>query len=305
MKRILVTGAYGFIGRYVAKECNSQGYYVIGIGHGKWKDNEYYKWGINEWHECDITIENLKQVISNVYAIIHCAGGSNVRISIENPLLDYEKTVMSTLYVLEYMRKYSISTNLVYVSSAAVYGMSRNLPLKEDEILNPISPYGYHKKIAEELCKMYSSQYRLKVIIGRLFSVYGNGLKKQLLWDACNKIKNKNLKFWGMGNETRDWIHVIDGARYLVYSIKEASQLCSIVNIASGNNLSTEEILDILFKYYGIKQKPIFNGIEDKGNPKDYLADISKISTWSIEQKIPLELGIKNYVEWYKQYEKN
>lgn len=303
MKKILVTGAYGFIGRHVAKECNLQGYYVIGIGHGKWKDNEYYKWGINEWHECDITIESLSVFKSDIYAIIHCAGGSNVRYSIENPLLDYKKTVMSTLYILEYIRNYSINTRLVYVSSAAVYGMANKLPLKEDEILNPISPYGYHKKIAEELCKMYAFQYKLNIIIGRLFSVYGNGLKKQLLWDACNKLKNNDLIFWGSGNETRDWIHVIDAAKYLVQSVERTDKLYNIINIASGVNISISKVLNRLFKYYGIKQKPVFNGIIDKGNPKDYLADISKIKTWNIGEKISLELGIKNYIEWYKQYE--
>lgn len=305
-KNILITGAYGFIGRYVAKECKLQNYYVIGIGHGRWSSYEYKEWGIDEWYECDITIKNLeKYITTDIYAIIHCAGGSTVRFSIENPMLDFEKSVWSSHYILEYIRKYSINTKLVYVSSAAVYGLSNKLPLKENEILNPISPYGYHKKIVEELCKMYANQYGINIIIGRLFSVYGSELKKQLLWDACKKIKDKNMQFFGTGEETRDWIHVIDVAKYLVYAINKADDLCDIVNIASGKNISVKKVLDLLFEYYATKQKPIFNGIVDKGNPKDYLADVSKIKTWHIKQRFSLEQGIKDYVRWYKIYEKD
>ena len=94
-----------------------------------------------------------------------------------------------------YKRQYSYNTKLIYPSSAAVYGFSNNLPLKEYSDLNPISPYGYHKKIVEELCRMYVEQYAVKVVVLRLFSVYGKELKKQLLWDACKKLLEKIIFF--------------------------------------------------------------------------------------------------------------
>ena len=110
------------------------------------------------------------------------------------------------------MRVYNPKAQLIYPSSPAVQGEHTNTPIKEDYVGKPASPYGYHKKIVEDLCQSYSEKYSLKISVVRLFSVYGNGLKKQLLWDAYNKIRysSKEVEFWGTGEETRDFIHIED-----------------------------------------------------------------------------------------------
>lgn len=304
-KVVLVTGAYGFIGRYTAKQYKNAGYTVIGMGHGKWESGEYESWGIDAWYSCDITLNNLVAYAKNVNVIVHCAGSGSVGFSIENPMLDFERTVWTTHFILEYIRKYSKYTKLVYPSSAAVYGLTEQLPINEESTLSPISPYGLHKKMAEELCQMYAKQYGVSVIIMRLFSVYGKGLKKQLLWDACQKIKNGNKVFWGTGEETRDWIHVKEVANLLYMAGEKSNSECSILNVASGKNVSIKKVLDKVFNCFGTGLQPSFGGETNLGNPTHYLADIEKIKSWNWTNEVSLENGIEEYVTWYKEGEKD
>lgn len=304
-KVVLITGAYGFVGRYTAKYYKSMDYTVIGAGHGNWDSTEYTLWGIDLWYECDITLDNLLAYAKNVDIIVHCAGSGSVRFSIENPMLDFERTVWTTHFILEYIRKYAKNIKLIYPSSAAVYGLTKQLPIKEETSLNPISPYGLHKKMAEELCKMYAKQYGLSIIIMRLFSVYGDGLKKQLLWDACKKIEKDNNVFWGTGEETRDWIHVKDVAMLMYIAREKANNRCAIVNVASGQNVKIADVLTSLFSSFSTSLKPVFGLEENLGNPEHYLADIQKIRQWGWENTISLKDGIIEYVKWYKKYGKN
>ena len=299
-KRVLITGAYGFIGRYTAKQYKKMGYMVIGLGHGDWLEDEHTFWGIDFWHSCDITMENLILYAEGIDVIVHCAGSGSVGFSIKNPMLDFERTVSTTQFVLEYIRKYAPKVKLVYPSSAAVYGMVDKLPITTEDDLNPISPYGVHKKIAEELCQLYCKQYNISVAIIRLFSVYGEGLEKQLLWDACKKIEAGNNLFWGTGEETRDWIHVSDVAELLYIASKKANSECIIVNGGSGKNISISKILECLFYFFDSLNKPKFGGEKDIGNPAHYLADIAIITKWGWSPKIDFETGIDQYVQWYK-----
>ena len=154
-----MTGAHGFLGRYVAKIYGQAGFYVIGLGHGRWSASEAREWGVDEWHHADVDMDSLQKYASDASIIIHCAGSGSVGFSLSNPMKDFERTVWTTHYVLEYIRTYSPKTRLLYPSSAAVYGNQEHLPLTTDMMPNPISPYGVHKNIVEELCGMYAKQY--------------------------------------------------------------------------------------------------------------------------------------------------
>lgn len=303
-KTVLVTGAHGFIGRYVARHYFSQKWKVVGIGHGQWSKNEWEEWGLERWHESDVTISSLAALNDTPDVIVHCAGSGSVGFSLEYPVEDFMRTVLTTQAVLEYIRGYSPASKMILPSSAAVYGASVQLPISETSSLNPISPYGVHKKISEEICEMYVAQYGVSVAIIRLFSVYGAGLHKQLLWDACRKLENGNNSFYGTGEETRDWVHVEDIASLLYLAHNRADNSCPIVNGASGVDVSTREVLALLFKYYGMQEAPSFIGNRPNGDPQHYKADISLAERWGWKTKVSLDQGIKNYVDWYKQVEK-
>src|ERR1035441_4537624 len=103
-KTIVVTGAYGFIGRHVARLFAQRGHKVVGIGHGEWPREEWESWGLSGWHQTDITLSTLQQYAGCPSAIVHCAGSGSVYFSVEYPLADFERTVVTTAHVLEYVR---------------------------------------------------------------------------------------------------------------------------------------------------------------------------------------------------------
>ncbi len=302
VKRVLITGAHGFLGRYVAKIYGQANFYVIGLGHGTWSASEEKVWGIDEWHNADVNMDSLQSYASDVDIIIHCAGSGSVGFSLVNPMKDFERTVWTTHYVLEYIRVFSPQTCLLYPSSAAIYGNQETLPLTTNMTPNPISPYGVHKSIVEELCVMYAKQYGVRAAVLRLFSVYGNGLKKQLLWDACSKLSQGINTFWGTGEETRDWVHVSDVAQAFLIAGEKATSECPVVNVGTGHAVQIKDVLDILFEAYGAQERPAFGGEVNVGNPNHYVADAAVITGWGWHPTIDLTQGITEYVRWYREY---
>ena len=241
--KVFVAGAHGFIGRHVARYFARHGHTVAGMGHGNWKPDEWRSWGLSEWRVSDISIEDLARYANTPDVIFHCAGSGSVAFSFSDPLADFHRTVTTTANVLEYVRTKSPTTRVVYPSSASVYGIAEVLPITEDSRCAPISPYGVHKWIAEQLIVSYGRQYQISASIVRLFSVYGCGLKKQLLWDGCRQLASGNHVFMGTGNEMRDWLYVDDAAELLCVAADHASPLCPVANGGTGEGISVRELL--------------------------------------------------------------
>lgn len=297
---LLVTGGYGFLGRNVAKYFAGLGYCVYGIGHGHWDTKEFSPFGFSNWSENDITTENIKNLGKQFDIIIHCGGSGSVAYSITNPYQDFSKTVSGTAAVLEYIRLYNPEAKLIYPSSPAVHGEHCDSPIKEEDAICPASPYGEFKYMAEQLCHTYSNNFSVNVVILRLFSVYGEGLTKQLLWDASNKIVgSKQVVFWGGGYETRDWIHVDDAIR-LIHTVADSELVPgSVVNAGSGKSTTIKAVLDLLAGELGYSGEIEFNRIVRAGDPLYYWADITKALDTGWRPKVELEDGIKRYAKWF------
>ena len=128
---VLIAGGYGFVGRNTAKAFKNAGFDVWSIGRGSWKKGEEAQWGIDRWISSDITFNNLSAINAKPVFIINCAGSSSVGPSFEDPLLDFKKTVGSTIALLEWMRIKAPKTKLIQLSSPAVQGAHAELhPLK-------------------------------------------------------------------------------------------------------------------------------------------------------------------------------
>ena len=298
-KNVLITGASGFIGSHVAREFYSQGWNVVGIGRGE-LDN-WRSYGMSAWHCCDVTLDTLTTYAGKQDVIVHCAGGASVEFSVLRPYQDFIKTVDTMAQVLEFIRSHSPQTKLIYPSSAAVYGQAIELPIRESAPLKPISPYGTYKLMGEQLCQLYASRYKLSIAVIRLFSIYGVGLKKQLLWDACNKLSEGCPDFFGTGEETRDWLHVGDAAHLIELAVASASTECPILNGGSGKGVTNKEILLYLAEKLDIRLAPRFSAAIKEGDPSVYIADISKARSLNWRPDIDWRQGVSEYAEWFRQ----
>jgi UDP-glucose 4-epimerase len=297
---VLITGACGFIGRHVAKHYAEAGSIVTGMGHGTWTRAEWSQWGLSSWRNASVNVENLLNSKAEPDVIVHCAGSGSVAFSISAPYQDFQRTVGSLLEVLEFARLHAPKAKIVYPSSASVYGNAKNLPIDETALLQPVSPYGVHKLIAEDLCRSYAKNFNLSVALVRFFSIYGAGLRKQLLWDACQKSLRGDISFFGTGDETRDWLHVKDAAILIAIAVNHASTDCPVVNGGNGVAVTVKETLEELFICLGRRDKPLFSGSSRSGDPVHYMASIKAAASWGWRPEVAWHDGIKEYASWFK-----
>ena len=295
----LVTGAHGFIGRNVARGLARRGFVVRGIGHGTWKDGEWREWGLQTWTACDVDLEALARHGGEAEVIVHCAGGASVAAAEARPMDDFRRAVDTTLSVLDYVRSRSPGSRVVFLSSAAVYGTTDNGPVGEDAPLAPVSAYAMHKLAAERLCTEYGALFAVRSSIVRFFSVIGTGLRKQLLWDACNKLSRGERTFSGTGKETRDWLAVEDAVDLIVTAAAHATERAPVVNGATGTVTTVNDILTELAESMGVTEGPVFSGEVRRGDPARLEADVSCARSWGWEPRIHWRTAARRYSDWF------
>lgn len=295
-KKILITGVYGFIGFALFKKLKKKNI-VFGIGNKKKELKKNYKNLTNN----KITFQNLTKLKFKPDTIINCAGSSSVTFSNNFPKKDYENNVGTIVELIKFTKTLSTKTKIINISSAAVYGERKN---KNFFNCNPISNYGKNKLQAENLLKLYSTKKLFKCVNLRIFSIYGEGLKKQLLWDACNKILHKNYIFYGSGKEIRSWINIKDALRFIVNSEKITGYNCPAIDISGNNFLTNFKILKILFKFFKVTKNPKFLRINRKGDPFYQIANTNKIKKLGWKEKVSINEGILSYINWFKKVKK-
>lgn len=293
-KNILITGINGFIGLHCYEAFN-QKYNIFGLDvFGIEKKN--FVLG-------ELDYENLLSFNKSFDAIIHLAGSGSVGMAQRNPEIEYAKTVLSSKHLLDFIINKSPESKLIYVSSAAVYGNCKYSVITEDCQLNPISTYGKHKVMVENFIQEYSQKNDLKYDIIRPFSVYGNNLKKQVLWDFCNKIKdnfnNSEILCFGTGEEERDFINVSDLVNCIELLMND-NKYGRIFNVGTGIATSINTIFTTLTSLFNYKGKLVYNMEESKNNPKALVANIDKLSAIGFKPQIGIQEGLENYAKWFK-----
>ena len=302
---VLVTGGYGFLGRAVARRFKRQGWRVLGIGHGRWAPEEAQAHGYDAWLDAGVNLSSLMSLRERIGLIVHCGGNGSVGFSLSNPLEDFSKTVTGTAGLLEFMRLSDSKALLIYPSSAAVYGSKPDRPIVETDALEPISPYGVHKKIVEELLASYSKNYGTRVAVIRFFSIYGPGLTKQLLWEASMKLraaKGAPAVFWGTGEETRDWLSSDDAAE-LIWAVGHLHEPFTILNGGSGRRTTVRDTLTLLNDELSTGSSLVFNDLVREGDPRFYHANIDRARALNWSSAVSLESGIRGFVSWLREYQ--
>jgi UDP-glucose 4-epimerase len=307
MQTVWITGARGFIGRHLAAHVAAAGARVAGLGHGHWPEQDAARCGVRHWLNSGIdpaSLEHLAGRTGTPDVVYHLAGGSSVGPSFENPAEDYERTVHTTLRLLDWLRQRCPAARVVAVSSAAVYGAGHAGPIAETAAGVPFSPYGYHKSMMETLARSYAANFGLDVRIARVFSAYGPGLRKQLLWDLCTRLQRDPgvLRLDGTGAERRDWIYVDDLVRVLSTVAGTAKgERCAVVNVATGAGHTIREVATGLARAWGTDATPEFSGRQRAGDPASLVADVATLSALGFSPEVPLQAGLERYVAWFRE----
>lgn len=300
-----VTGARGFIGRRLVHHLRDEGLTVCGIGHGHLPANLWAEAGLAHWLNSEITAEALSQLAADHGAptlIFHLAGGSAVGPSLNAPFEDFMRTAGTTARLLEWLRTHSPRSKLVVASSAAVYGDTRGTPADESRPSSPVSPYGFHKLMMEQLCHEYSQVFGLETAVLRMFSVYGEGLRKQLLWDCGGKLmaESDSIELGGTGEELRDWIHIDDAVAMMRHVASLAGVSCPIFNGGSGVAVKVRDIVALLSQSLQRPKRVKFSGISRRGDPIVLVANTARITATGISCRVPLNVGMQRYADWFK-----
>jgi UDP-glucose 4-epimerase len=308
LQRILVTGAAGFIGRHLSDWLVMQGATVAGIGNGELSRQARAEMRLSHWIAGGVEHKNLLELGDLTGApdiVYHLAGGSLVGASLAQPRLDFQRTVDSTSILLEWMRLHAPHARLVAVSSAAVYGAGHLGPVKESDVGTPYSPYGFHKFMIEQECRAYAQGFGLQIAVVRLFSVYGAGLRKQVLWDLCNKLVagSGHARLGGYGSEMRDWTDIRDVVRVLERCATLASAEMPVVNAGTGIGTSVREITDFVCAGWPKGASITFDGKPRLGNPECLIADATLFNRLGVEWTVPVDKGVRDYVNWFLRRE--
>jgi dTDP-glucose 4,6-dehydratase/UDP-glucose 4-epimerase len=293
--KILIIGSRGFIGHHL-------------FSYFSEKDNEV--WGtdvvddyINKerYFLIDASNSDYGSVFQSTEfdLCVNCSGAANVPESLKNPLRDYYLNTVNVFKMLESIRKFQPACKFINLSSAAVYGNPKQMPVKEDARPAPLSPYGFHKLQAEQICKEFYDFYDIRTCSLRIFSVYGPGLKKQLFWDLYNKAK-KGVPFslFGTGNESRDFIYILDLVKAIELVAGLSAFNADVINVANGKEIMIKNIASFFFGLFDHEIRYSFSGETREGDPVNWVADISKLISYGYRPSFTIENGLEKYYEW-------
>jgi len=294
--KILIIGSQGFIGSHLVHHFLLKKDRITGCDLVENNSRGY------NYHKISVLSPDFDTLFLNqdFDVCINASGSGNVAYSLDHPISDFEANTILVSKILDTIRKHRPACKYIQISSAAVYGNPESLPIYETALTLPLSPYGYHKWMSEIACIEYNRIFKIPIAVIRPFSVYGPGLKKQLLWDICQKIRHhKTIQLFGTGDETRDFIHIDDLVKGISLIIEKSSFKCDVYNIASGTETSIREIASIFEEHSKGYHKISFSGEVKKGDPSNWNADISKLSKLGYSPSQVLREGVIGYINWF------
>lgn len=295
---ILIIGSKGFIGSHAVN---------------------YFKNKNNTVFECDVVVDynatnyflinpsnaDFHDIFGNTTfdVCINCSGAASVPDSVLNPHRDFELNVTNVFKILDAIRRYQPNCKFINLSSAAIYGNPSSLPIQESSLPNPVSPYGFHKLMAENILKEFNILYSIPTLSLRLFSVYGPQLKKQLFWDIYKKIVagNKNIEFSGTGFESRDFIYIDDVLQVFDLIISTCTFDGRAINIANGTETTINQAIETFIDVYNWQGNVHYSGKNRLGDPTNWKADISIIQSLGYIPSYTIKNGITQYIKWLKE----
>lgn len=304
----LVTGGAGFIGSHLVEGLLKEGFRVRvldNLSTGK-RENLASLFSRIDWRKGDLRNEkDIKQAVKGMDYVFHMAASRAVLRSVEDPFETHEINVTGTLRLLLAARDAGVK-RLVFSSSAAVYGESRKLPCREDDLPRPLSPYGVSKVIGEYYCRIVSSLYGLETVSLRYFNVYGPRQHPESRYSMVIPIfierllQGKRPEVHWDGRQSRDFIYVGDVVRANLLALKKPNISGEVFNIASREEYSVWEALDQIKRNLGVRKVyPIFRP-KRPGDVRRTSADIQKARRMlGFQPQTSFAEGLRKTVEWF------
>lgn len=332
--RIFVTGAAGFIGFHLAMTLLRSGHAVVGydgltpyydvtlkqarLGILKGTDGFTFVEGMLE----DQTALNAAVEFCDPEVIVHLAAQAGVRYSLEHPEVYIGSNLVGTYNILEAARATS-PRHLLLASTSSVYGGNQKLPFVEDDRADfPVSLYAATKKAGEAMSHSYSHLFKVPTTCFRFFTVYGPwGRPDMALFKFVDRIeRGEAIEVYGQGNMRRDFTYIDD----LVHSIEllidcvpvegdparggEVVDSLSpvapwrVVNIAGGQSVGLMEFVDIIESHLGTRAQKNFLPMQ-KGDVPETFADAGLLKALTgYVPATPISTGVRNFVDWYREY---
>ena len=304
--KTLVTGCAGFIGSHLVDKLLEQGYEVRGID------------GFTDYYPREIKEANISRALKNknfklieedtletdkfpeVDYVFHLAAQAGVRASWGKSFEIYTRNnIGATQRLLEFYKDLNIK-KFVYASSSSVYGDVK-LPMKENSLLKPVSPYGVTKLAGENLCYLYWKNHGVPTVSLRYFTVYGPRQRPDMAIHKFVKaiFKGEEITVFGDGTQTRDFTFVDDAVEANI-SAAEGDIVGEVFNIGGGSRISVSDLIKEIEKITG-KTAKIKYIEKQKGDVSDTLADVNKVKKelgW--KPKVEIKEGLKKFVDWWK-----
>lgn len=329
--KILVTGAAGFIGFYLAKKLLQLGHEVIGLDN----INEYYDVSLKlarlnqikaeknfTFHKLDLIQRNNLTALfaeNNFDVVINLAAQAGVRYSLENPHAYVDSNLVGFVNILECCRHYHIK-HLVFASSSSVYGFNTKIPFStHDNVDYPVSLYAATKKANELMAYTYSHLYNLPTTGLRFFTVYGPWGRPDMAYFLFTKaiLAQKPIKVFNYGKMQRDFTYIDDIIEGMVRVINHVPQCTKssqsdtvpmsnapykIYNIGNNQPVELVKFIETIEQCLGMTAEKIFLPIQPGDVPITYADVDDLIRDVDFKPNTSMEVGIEKFVHWYKNY---
>jgi len=315
MNTVLITGSAGFIGFHLAKKLLENGDQIIGLDNF----NDYYDSEIKEDRNKQLEkFENYKlyrgdltdlDLIKKVFAenriekVCNLAAQAGVRYSLTHPHKYIQANIVGFTNLIEETKNAGVKT-FVYASSSSVYGENKKVPFSvEDNVDHPISLYAATKKANELIAHSYHHLFGLKCTGLRFFTVYGPWGRPDMAYFLFTKaiLNNEPIKVFNHGKMKRDFTYIDDIVSGIECSL-EKSYDYEVFNLGNNNTVELEYFIECIENELGRKADKIYLPMQEGDVPATF-ADIEKSKRLlNFEPKTNIEIGIHNFINWYREY---
>ena len=304
-RRAVVTGGAGFIGSHLVEELlrrDARVAVIDDLSSGR-ADNLSAVRDRVDLEQLDLAREDPRPVLAGADAVFHLAGYADIPRSVHEPRRDFEKNALATLNLLEAVREAAPGARVLFASSAAVYGVGSERPLREDDPPAPAAPYGVSKMAAERYVEVYARLYGLRTASLRLFPVYGPRLRAHVVYDLMGKVRDDpdELRIEGDGTQVRDFVHVSGAVEAFLTVADRAPLRGETYNVASGEPVTIRDLAAMICERMGARPRFVYSGAVASGVSQKWAADTDRLRTLGYQPPLPLAEGLRGTVEWFRK----